>query len=480
MHTTMSREAVNQIIERAVADESYFELLRNSPEQAIQGYDLDQAEASALKSGAYNVVVRATRREREEVAARQAQRAAEAAAAAAPVHVAAPGQPPERPVRGGVAALAGFLIAVVLIGGGIGAFRYFEQQWPWQALGFGRETAAPASIPAPSLGARPKSTTAPSANPSAKPAPSGAAGASGKPSPSAAAGAAAPASPAQGSPNPSGQAQLRPSGAASAAASPSGAAAAQRAAVEKAYYMAVGARLNTVLRSFAATLQDIRGGANPGKNLDDLSNAVKDLRQHLDDAPPPDQLKQQHAALVQALPLLQGNIDQLKVATEQKNGVQSILIAAQMDALFTQLADEVAFASTPHPEMYQPVDSQQQLSHILNFDVLAQNVTSRNNAPAVVTLRIGLQSANPSNDEVSDTLRHSVVAARQTYPQAGQVRVTAFREVNGQVGSQLGAADWYCSPEVRAPDAGTSGNWQDSCSKIYVSLSSGGTTVVPY
>ena len=59
---------------------SFFELFRNNPDQAIQGYDLDEAEASALKSGAYNVVVRATRNEREEVAARQAQRTAAVAA----------------------------------------------------------------------------------------------------------------------------------------------------------------------------------------------------------------------------------------------------------------------------------------------------------------------------------------------------------------------------------------------------------------
>ena len=147
-----------------------------------------------------------------------------------------------------------------------------------------------------------------------------------------------------------------------------------------------------------------------------------------------------------------------------------------MDALFNQLPDEVAFATAPHPELYQTIDSSQQLSHIQKFDVLSQNVTTRNNAAASVILRIGLQSDNPSNEEVSDTLRHGVVAARQSNPQAGQVRVMAFREVSGQVGSQVGTADWYCSPDARPPDAGGSSNWQESCNKIYLSLSGSGTT----
>jgi len=48
------------------------------------------------------------------------------------------------------------------------------------------------------------------------------------------------------------------------------------------------------------------------------------------------------------------------------------------------------------------------------------------------------------------------------------------------VGSQVGTADWYCSPDARPPDAGGSSNWQESCNKIYLSLSGSGTTTVPY
>jgi hypothetical protein len=465
----MSREAVNQIIDRAVGDESFFELLRTKPDQAIQGYELDVSETSALKSGAYDVVVRARRKDRGEQSAREAARTAPAAAAAPAAQQPVASAPAQPPVRGAVAGLAGFLIVLVLVGGGIGAFRYFETQWPWQALGFGR-AAAPASIPAPSLGSR--------AKPASSAGPSAASSAGAKPAPSAAASGGVPAA---ASAQPSGQAQLRPSSGASAPASAvaSGAANPQRTAADKAYFQSVGARLSTVLRSFAATVADLRAGNDPGKNLNDLASAVTDSRQHLDDAPPPDQLKQQHAALAQALPLLQGNVDQLKGAIEQKNGIQAILIAAQIDALLNQLPDEVAFATTPHPELYQPIDSSQQLSHIQNFDVISQNVTSRNYAPAAVVLRIGVQSANPSNDEIADTLRHSVVAARQTYPQAGQVRVVALKEVNGTTGSQLGTADWYCSPDARPPDGGSS-NWQDTCGKIYVSISGASPTTVPY
>jgi hypothetical protein len=147
-----------------------------------------------------------------------------------------------------------------------------------------------------------------------------------------------------------------------------------------------------------------------------------------------------------------------------------------------QLQDEVSFAVAPHPELYQPIDSQQQLSHVVNVDVISQNVTTRNNAPASVNLRVGLQSGNPSTDVVSDTLRHTIMAARQTFPQAGQVRVTAFTESNGAVGSQLGSADWYCSPDARPPDASANSSWQDSCGKIYLTMGSGGNSVstVPY
>ena len=46
----MSREAVNQIIDRAVKDDAFFEQLRANPEQATQGYELDQSEVSAFRS----------------------------------------------------------------------------------------------------------------------------------------------------------------------------------------------------------------------------------------------------------------------------------------------------------------------------------------------------------------------------------------------------------------------------------------------
>jgi hypothetical protein len=466
----MSREAVNQIIDRAVADESFFEQLRGDPDQAIQGYDLDPHEVSAFRSGAYNVVVRGMLKDRADQAEVQARRAAEAAA---PSRVEPPlvGAPTPPPPKTPIAGLVTFFLALFIIAGGIGAFRYTQSQWPWQAFGFGRE-AAPASIPAPSLGARPKPSTTASGKPAASAAQSA-------PSSAAAAPASSAGPTAKPSTTASGQAQLRPS--VSASPAPSGPAAAQRAEVEKAYYQSVGGRLGAVVRAFAATLSDLRGGSDPTKSLGDFAGAVAELRQHIGDAPPPDQLRQQHSTLTQAIPLMQSNADQLKSALEQKNTLQAILIAAEIDALLNQLPDEVAFATAPHPEIYQQVDSAQQLGHVLNFEVLNQNVTTRNNTPASVVLRIGIQSANPSNDEVSDTLRHGVVAARQSFPQAGQVRVVGFKESNGAVGAQVGTADWYCSPDARPPDAASAGNWQDSCSKIYLSISGGGTvTTVPY
>ncbi|HEX6512709.1 MAG TPA: hypothetical protein VF157_10445 [Chloroflexota bacterium] len=279
-------------------------------------------------------------------------------------------------------------------------------------------------------------------------------------------------------PSASGQAQLRPSAAASAA--PSASPNPQQAAVEKAYYQAVGTRLGGVVRSFAAALADLKASSDPSKDVGDLSAAVGDLGQHLGDAPPPDALKQQHLTLGQAVPLMQGDIDQLKSAIDQKNGVQAVLIAAEFDSLLNQVPDEVAFATAPHPELYQPIETSQQLTHVLNVDVITQNVSTRNNMPASIMLRIAVQSGNPSNEEVSDTLRHSVVAARQTYPQVGQVRVLAFKEANGAVGAQVGSADWYCSPDARAPDASASSNWQDSCGKVYVTVAGSPPTTVPY
>ena len=52
--------------------------------------------------------------------------------------------------------------------------------------------------------------------------------------------------------------------------------------------------------------------------------------------------------------------------------------------------------------------------------------------------------------------------------------------------SPLGTADWYCSPDARPPDAsGSSGNWQDYCGKIYLSMpgasgAGSSVTAVPY
>jgi hypothetical protein len=466
----MSREAVNQIIDRAVADESFFELLRNQPDKAVEGYALETAELSAIRAGAYNVVVRATRQERQEesdlAASRAAKTSAAAYAAAQPAPMPASAQP-KMPVGG----LIGFFVAVLVIGGGVGGFRYVQHQWPWQALGFAKAAAQP-SIPAPTLGARPK--------PSGQAAASGAPAASAKPAPSAAGAAAAPTSAAP-KPAASGQAQLRPTPQASGSPVASASSAAGQADASRAYYQAVGSRMASLMKSFSSVLASLRAGNDPSKDLADVSTELGDLKQHLDDAPPPDQLKQQHQTLVQAIPLLQADSDQLKTAVGQKNSVQAVLIASEMDAMLNQVPDEMAFATQPHPEIYQPVNSSQQLTHILNFDVLSQNVAARSNTPASVVLRIGVQSANPSKDEVSDTVRHGIVAARETYPQAGQVRIVAFAESNGSAGNQqIGSADWYCSPDARPPDYNASANWQDSCARVYVTLPGSSPSVVPY
>jgi hypothetical protein len=250
--------------------------------------------------------------------------------------------------------------------------------------------------------------------------------------------------------------------------------------VQRAYYQAVGSRLANVVKDFTATLADLKAGKDANGDLSALSNDATDLRQHLNDAPPPDQLKRQHAALLQAVPLLQGNVDQLKSALAQSNTDQAILIAAEIDALLNQVSDEVQFATTPHPDLFQAINSSTPLTHVLNFDVLGQNVVARSNAPSNVTVRIALQSASPSADEVTDTLRHGVVAARQTYPQAGQVRVVGFNESNGSVGSQVGMADWYCSPDAKPPDANQLNGWQDACSRIYVTLPGSQPKALPY
>lgn len=458
----MSREAVNQIIGRAVSDDAFFDLLRNDPDKVIQGFELDEAELGAIRSGAYNVVVRGMRKDRADLAADNARRASQAAAARMAVPVAAVGGPPPAPPKAPAAGVLGFVIGIVIIAGGIGGFRYVKQQWPWQALGFARPVAQ-ASIPAASLGARPKPSAQAAASPSA------AAPAASKPV-------------AKPSANSSAAAQLRPSPSAASSLNPNAAASASAQSLDqqRAYYQAVGGRLANLVKDFTAALADVRAGNDPTNNLSALSNDVGDLQQHLNDAPAPDQLKAQHAALLQAVPLLKGDVDQLKSAVDQKNSVQAVLVAAEMDALLNQVSDEVQFATAPHPELYQAINSSQPMAHVLNFDVLGQNVVARSNAPSNVTVRIALQAPNPSQDEVSDTLRHGIVAARQSYPQAGQVRVVGFNENNGTVGSQIGTADWYCSPDARPPDAAQLSNWQDACGRVYVTLPGSSPKAVPY
>ena len=112
----MSREAVNQIIERAVNDDAYLQLLSSNPDEAIAGYDLDPMEASALRSGAYGVVVRATRRDREQRATAQAPKPA--AVIPTPTRAAAPApfstQPAPRE-KTPVAGVLGFFLGIVVI-----------------------------------------------------------------------------------------------------------------------------------------------------------------------------------------------------------------------------------------------------------------------------------------------------------------------------------------------------------------------------
>ncbi|MDE3074405.1 MAG: hypothetical protein KGJ86_03165 [Chloroflexota bacterium] len=465
----MSKEAVNQIIERAVQDEAFFERLRTDPAGATAGFELDEAERQAFAVGAYNVVVRSTRREREEKTRQAAQPPTEVVPATSLPQPEQPGEPPA-PGRAATAA-AGAILGLVVVLGGTGAFRYVERQWPWEALGLAK-AASPASIPSPTLGARPTS----------KPAPAGAAAASPSASPSAAPSAspsavpsASPSVPSPSAPAASGQAQLRSTPAASPSSPGEG------VAVQRAYYEQVSQGLQAALKGFGATLTAIRDGKDATQPLSAFSASLADLQRQLPGAVPPDSLKQQHQALQQAVPLMVSDVDQLKGALNQKNQVQAVLIASEIDALFRELQDEVAFASAPHPDFYQAIETKQVLRHVVNFDVVSQSITQQGNSPASVQIRVALRSANPTQDEVTDTLHHGVVVARQGYPQATQVKVVGYKEASGSVGPQVGSADWYCGPNNLPGGVSSSAKWQDYCGKIYVTSPPGSkASEVPY
>ena len=106
----------------------------------------------------------------------------------------------------------------------------------------------------------------------------------------------------------------------------------------------------------------------------DLENRQRQLEEsERDAAATRADLEEERAALDEHI--AQAERDLARRRAEADARIQAILIAAQMDALFNQLPDEVAFATAPHPELYQTIDSSQQLSHIQKFDVLSQNVS---------------------------------------------------------------------------------------------------------
>ena len=45
----MSQEAIKEIIARSITDAEYKEMLFNDPDKALEGYELSEGEASALK-----------------------------------------------------------------------------------------------------------------------------------------------------------------------------------------------------------------------------------------------------------------------------------------------------------------------------------------------------------------------------------------------------------------------------------------------
>lgn len=414
----MSRESVNTIIEQAVADDTFFDLLQADPDQAIAGFELDPSEVSAFHSRAYSVVVKATRRDRAEKAERESAQLAASLEGAA--------KPPAGPSKvrgrssGALPALAGFALGIVVVAAGLGGYRYLEKVWPWQALGL---TARPASV-----------------------APAGVAG-----SPSAGASAAAAKQPVQG-------------GAATPVASaPSGG-----DPVASAYYQSVGMSLARFLGSFSATYDALEAGKDPGQDLRNLGPELNDLKQQVAGATPPNPLQQDHQALVQIIAILQADTGLMQTAVSQNNTSQAVLLASQMNGLLDQIPDEVAFAMEAHPELYQSISSSRQLPHALNYDVVSQNVTRQGYNTPMVVMRVALQKSAPSVDEVIDSARQAIVDARQSNPQATHVRVVAYAETNTEIGGQVGAADWFCGPDERPQGVDPKSSWQTDCNKVYV------------
>ena len=72
---------------------------------------------------------------------------------------------------------------------------------------------------------------------------------------------------------------------------------------------------------------------------------------------------------------------------------------------------------------------------------------------------------------MTDSLTHSLTH--------DELKADLTLEQLQQLGSQVGSADWYCSPDARPPNS-NGGNWQDSCSKIFVTLQGGSPSAQPY
>ncbi|MGH2365277.1 MAG: hypothetical protein ACRDHX_11600 [Chloroflexota bacterium] len=445
----MSKAQVDAIVLQAADDEAYFELLRTRPEEALAGLDLDDAERSAFLIGAYNATVRATRRDRAADAARAAASVAEMharAAAAAPA--AAPAS--TEPARSSGVLWPVVAALVLLLACSSAGYRAWEGQWPWQAAGLPR-SAAPASIPQPTLGARPPASHVPA------------------PAPASSAPAAAPAGPAASAPG------------AVAPATPSSSSSPAELALERAYFNTISQPLLHVVTSYRAILTALRGGSDAAQPLADFAASLEQLRQKLPQSAPPSTLRASHRTLVAAVPLLQAGAAQLKAALAQHNEVQAVLIASEMNAVLNQMQDEVAFASQPHPDFVQGVGTSQPLSNVVQFDVVGQSLNQANSGPAAVSMRIALRLANPTQQQISDTLHHGVIVARQSFPQATEVQVQAFQEQNNQVGKELGSAGWYCGADSLPSGVPPSTNWQQFCGRVYISVGTNAApTAVPY